>query len=263
MRRALFSTFLVVTMVHLAAIVQAGGHPRARESAIIVSAAISLTDALQEIAQAYRAAGGGPVRFNFAASNVLARQIANGAPVDLFISADQAQMDYAQKAGAIDASTRRDLLGNRLVIVTPPGRSAHLSHPRSLLDARIRRIAIGDPAAVPVGKYARAYLERAGIWTGLQAKLLPLANARAALGAAESGGADAAIVYESDAAASRGVEVAFTFARGDGPSIVYPSAIVARSRNRPSAERFLGFMRGDEATTIFRRFKFDLPALGP
>jgi len=263
MGRALFSSFFVVAMVHLTAIVQAGGHRRAHESPITVSAAISLTDALQEIATAYRTAGGGPVRFNFAASNVLARQIANGAPADLFISADQAQMDYAQKAGAIDVSSRRNLLGNRLVIVTPGGRSATVSHPRSLLEARIRRIAIGDPAAVPVGTYARAFLERAGLWTALQPKLLPLANARAALGAAESGGADAAIVYESDAAASRGVEIAFTFARGDGPPIVYPAAIVARSRNRPSAERFLGFLRGNVATSIFLRLKFDIATLGP
>lgn len=264
MRRALFSTLLIVLAIHLAALLQAAARDRpADQSGIIVSAAISLTDALDEIEKVYRAAGGGRVQFNFAASNVLARQIANGAPVDLFISADQAQMDYAQKAGAIDVSTRRDLLGNRLVIVTPRGRSAHVSHPRSLLDARIRRIAIGDPAAVPVGTYARAYLERAGLWAPLRPKLLPLANARAALGAAESGGADAAIVYESDAAASRGVEIAFTFARGDGPPIVYPAALVARSRNRPSAERFLGFLRGNEATSIFLRFKFDVSTLEP
>jgi len=233
------------------------------DTGIIVSAAISLSGALEEIAKVYRAAGGAAVRFNFAASNVLARQIVSGAPADVFISADAAQMDYAQKAGAIDVHTRRDLLGNRLVIVTPRGRSADVSGPRSLLDDRIRRIAIGDPAAVPAGAYARAYLERAGIWGALQPKLLPVANVRAALAAAESGGADAAIVYETDAFASRGVDAAFTFARGDGPPIVYPVAIVARSKNRPLAESFVTFLRGNEASGIFVRFKFIVPALEP
>jgi molybdate transport system substrate-binding protein len=251
---------LTVGTAHLAVFVQADSRCRAadkeRASGIVVSAAISLSDALQEIDEAYRATGGGPVRFNFAASNVLARQIVNGAPVDVFISADQAQMDYAQRRGAIDGSTRRDLLANRLVIVTPRGRSAHVSNPQSLLENRIRRIAIGDPAAVPVGTYARAYLERAGIWEALQPKLLPLANARAVLGAAESGGADAAIVYQSDAHASRTTETVFTFAERDGPPIDYPIAIVARSRNRLMAERFVAFLRGNEAREIFGRFSF-------
>ena len=264
MRRPLSYTPFAVGMVVLAVFVQAEVRQKeAAQSAIIVSAAISLTDALQAIEKAYQAAGGGPVRFNFAASNVLARQIANGAPADVFISADQTQMDYAQKAGAIDSHTRRNLLTNRLVIVTPPGRSAQIPNPRSLLDARVRRVAIGDPAAVPAGVYARAYLERAGLWEALQPKLVPLANVRAALAAAESGGVDAAIVYESDAAASRVTELAFTFARDAGPAIDYPVAIVTRSRNRPSAERFLTFLSGKEATSIFLRFKFGVPVSAP
>ena len=260
MLRPLSFTLSTAGMVVLAGLVQAGGRPhQTDQSAITVSAAISLTDALQAVEQAYRSAGGGSVRFNFAASNVLARQIANGAPADVFISADQAQMDYAQKAGAIDAGTRRDLLTNRLVIVTPRGGSAQVSNARSLLNDRIRRVAIGDPAAVPVGVYARAYLERAGIWGALQPKLLPLANARAVLAAAESGGVDAAIVYESDVHASRGTDIAFTFA--DGPPITYPIAIVARSRKRVMAEKFVAFLHGSEAREIFGRFSFGVVVL--
>lgn len=229
------------------------------EEAIVVSAAISLTDALGEVAKAYAAAGGGEVRFNFAASNVLARQIVNGAPADVFISADHAQMDYAQTAGAIDPSTRIPLLSNRLVIVTPRGRSSSVSSARSLLDPGIARIAIGDPAAVPAGAYARAYLERAGIWQAVQPKLLSLANVRSALAAAESGGADAAIVYASDAAGSRRVDLAFTFGPNDGPAIIYPAAIVARSKNRRAAEQFLTFLQGTAARQIFGRFAFEMP----
>ncbi len=264
MRRPLLFTLLTAGIVLVTVLVQAGGGPLQNDKApIIVSAAISLTDALQAIDGAYRAAGGGPVRFNLAASNVLARQIVNGAPADVFISADQAQMDYAQNAGAIVVQSRRDLLSNRLVIVTPSGRSALVSGPRSLLDARVRRIAIGDPAAVPAGAYARAYLQRAGLWESLQPKLLPLANVRAALAAAESGGADAAIVYESDAAASRATEIAFTFARADGPAIIYPVAIVASSKNRAAAEKFLDYLKGHEARGIFLRFKFGSPDSAP
>jgi len=226
---------------------------------IVVSAAISLTDALQEIQKAYTAAGGSPVRFNFAASNVLARQIANGAPVDLFISADEVQMDYAQRAGAIDQTTRRHLLGNRLAVVTPRGGAETFTSAHDLLTPRVRRIAIGDPAAVPAGAYAKAYLERAGVWGALRTKLVPLASVRAALGAAESGSVDAAIVYESDAAASGKVQLAYVFPESGGPPIRYPAAITAHTKHRAAAETFLAFLRGPDARAIFLRFRF-IPA---
>ena len=231
----------------------------ARPAPVLVSAAISLTDALREIEPAYAAAGGGPVHFNFAASNVLARQIANGAPADLFISADLTQMDYAERAGAIDAATRRPLLGNRLAVVTPTGRGG-ITAPRDLAAPTVRRIAIGDPAAVPAGRYARDYLERAGLWAAVQPRLLPLANVRAALAAAESGGADAAIVYESDAIASRRVRTAFVVPAADGPAIVYPAAVVARTRRRAEALRLLEFLASPPARAIFARHGFTTPA---
>jgi molybdate transport system substrate-binding protein len=230
--------------------------PPADDAPLLVSAAISLSDALHEIERAYVEDGGGPVRFNFAGSNVLARQIVNGAPADLFISADAAQMDYAERAGAIDATTRRPVVGNRLAIVVPSNASAVMAGPRDLLAPRIKRIAIGDPAAVPAGRYAKAYLESAGLWGSLQPKLLPLANVRAALTAAESGGADAAIVYESDTTTSKSVALAFLVPEDAAPPIAYPAAIVARSRNRQAAERFLEYLRNPRAQAIFVRFKF-------
>ena len=228
---------------------------------LLVSAAISLSDALLEIAKAYAASGGGEVRFNFAASNVLARQIANGAPADIFISADLVQMQYAEQAGAIEPGSSRHLLSNALAVVTPLGR-APLSSAGALAGPSVRRIAIGDPAAVPVGFYARQYLERQGLWRQLQPKLLSLSSARAALAAVENGGADAAIVYESDAAASKKVSLAFVVPAGDGPRIIYPMAIVARSRNKTAAARFAAFLQGPEAAAIFRRYKFSGPS-GP
>ena len=236
----------------LAALLLAGLVVQGRDAPVLVSAAISLTDALSEVAAAYRSSGGSEVRFNFAGSNVLARQIANGAPADLFISADGAQMALAASRGAVDDPV--PLLRNRLAVVTPAGQGNTVPDARAL--TRLRRIAIGDPGAVPAGVYARQYLERRGLWSTLEPRLLPLANVRAALNAVESGGADAGIVYESDAAASRTVDLAFVVDSADAPQIVYPAAVVSRSRNKEGAARFLRFLQGPEAAAIFRRYRF-------
>jgi molybdate transport system substrate-binding protein len=219
-----------------------------------VSAAISLTDALQEVEKAYANAGGGPVRFNFGGSNVLARQIVNGAPADVFISADEAQMNYADERGAIDRASRVELLSNRLAVVPPRGSGRTIKAVNEL--AELKRIAVADPAAVPAGVYARQFLEETGVWDRIQSRLVPLGNVRAALTAAESGAADAAIVYESDAAASSRVEVSFVVTGPAAPRIVYPAALVAASKNREAAATFLAFLRGPEARTIFRKYKF-------
>jgi molybdate transport system substrate-binding protein len=180
----------------------------------------------------------------------------NGAPADVFISADTVQMDYAQRAGAIDPSTRRDVVANRLAVIVPRDARVPIQGPRDLASPAVRRIAIGDPAAVPAGQYARQYLERAGLWATLQSKLLPLANVRAALAAAQSGGVDAAIVYESDAAGSDDVALAYLVPDAEAPRIVYPAAIVARSANRADAERFLTYLQSARAREILERYRF-------
>lgn len=219
---------------------------------VLVSAAISLTDALIEVERAFRSGGGDPVRFNFAGSNVLARQIINGAPADLFISADGAQMNLVEGGGAVERPIA--LLGNRLAVVTPRGQGGRVPDLATL--ASLRRIAVADPSAVPAGVYARAYLQRAGVWEAVEPRLLPLANVRAALNAVEAGGVDAGIVYESDAAASRNVDLAFIPDGPAAPRIVYPAAVVRRARNRDGALRFLEYLRSPEAAEIFRRYKF-------
>ena len=222
---------------------------------LTVSAAVSLTDSLEAVAKAYSAAGGGPVRFNFAGSNVLARQLANGAPADVFISADEAQMDLAAGAGAIDTATRVDLLGNRLAVITRAERRPPADI-RGLLSPDIRRVALADPSAVPAGVYARQYLQAMNLWDAMAARVVPVANVRAALIAVENGSADAAIVYETDAALSRTAITALVVSGPGAPRIVYPAAIVASSRQRDAARRFLTFLRGPEAAAIFRRYKF-------
>lgn len=223
---------------------------------LVVSAAISLTDALVEIEKAYTAGGGGPVRFNFGGSNALARQIANGAPADIFISADLVQMHYVERAGAIKTGGFSYLLSNRLAVIVPPGRALGGTTAQALALPAVQRIAIGDPAAVPAGFYARKFLQHEGQWEALQPKLLPLANVRAALAAVENGAADAAIVYESDAASSSKVSVAFVVPHQMTGPIIYPAAVLDRSRNKASAQHFMTFLQGETARAIFTRFRF-------
>jgi molybdate transport system substrate-binding protein len=231
------------------------GPGRGDDRPLTVCAAVSLTESLEAIVEIYRAGGGGPVRFNFAGSNTLARQLANGAPADLFISADEAQMDVAAAAGAVDRTTRVDLVGNRLAVIVRPGRD-DLRDVRGLLRPDVRRVAIGDPAAVPAGVYARQYLRAIGVWEAVQSRLVPVGNVRAAVAAVENGSVDAGIVYETDAAiASRAIS-AFVVSGEGAPRIVYPAAIVSVSRNRDAASRFLQFLQGSKAAEVFRRLHF-------
>jgi molybdate transport system substrate-binding protein len=221
---------------------------------VLVSAAVSLTEVLQQVAKAYEAAAGERVVLNFGASNTLARQIGSGARVDVFISADEAQMDVV--ASDIVPGTRVDLLSNQLAIVVPDDRAATVRSARDLTAAGIRRIAIGDPAAVPAGVYARSYLEGAGLWSVLQPKLVPAGSVRLALAAVENGAADAAIVYRTDIATARRVRAAFVVPLADGPRIVYPAAAIRTGANQAGARRLLAFLRSAESAVAFRRAGF-------
>jgi molybdate transport system substrate-binding protein len=228
---------------------------------LTVSAAISLSNVFEEAAQAYAKEGGGLLRFNFGASNALARQILSGAPADLFISADEAQMDLVDKGGALLAGSRVNLVGNQLAVVARPDLSELVRAQFARAPAEIRRLAIGDPAAVPAGVYARRYLEQHGLWKAYEPRLVPTANVRAALAAVETSSADAAIVYATDVAVAKNAVVAFLVPPDQGPRIVYPAAITAASSNRAEAQRFLAFLQGPAASTIFARHGF-LPLSG-
>ena len=231
---------------------------QASPSPLTVSAAVSLTEALEEVAAAYRATGGAPVAFNFAGSNVLARQIVNGAPVDVFISADEAQMDAVARAGLIADGSRADVAGNMLVLVAD-ARTAI----RTLADLGnddVRRIAIGDPAAVPAGVYARRYLESIGLWSRLEPKLVPTTNVRAALTSVQNGSVAAAFVYATDAKSAPDLKVVATIAGARAPRIVYPACIVRTTRQPAAATAFLVFLRSPAAAAILARHGFVPPA---
>ena len=245
------TTLLALVLAGLAA---GQGVPPAQ--AITVSAAVSLTDALSAIAKEYASAGRGSVRFNFGASNILARQIVMGAPVDLFVSADEAQMDVVAREGLLQEGSRVDLLGNQLAVVVPSDRPRTFASIAEIAGPAFRRIAIGDPAAVPAGVYARQYLEKEGLWPSVQPRVVPTGSVRAALAAVESGAADAAIVYRTDARVALRATVAWVVPTDRGPRIVYPAAVVRASQQAAEATRFRDYLRGPDAARIFERFGF-------
>jgi molybdate transport system substrate-binding protein len=226
-----------------------------RAATVMVFAAASLTESLQEIAAAYEKQSGDKIVFNFAASGTLARQIEEGAPADIFISADEAKADALEKKGLLVKETRKSLLGNSLVIVTPPVSTA-IQSPADLTNAAVKRVALGDTKIVPAGTYAKVYLEKSGLWAGLEPKVVPCENVRAVLAAVESGNVDAGVVYKTDAAISKKVKVAFEVPAADGPKISYPAALVANAPQPDAAKKFLECLTGSEADAVFARHGF-------
>lgn len=228
---------------------------------ITVFAAASLTDVLRAVEAEWRAGGGRPVRFSFAASSALARQIEQGAPADLFASADEEWMDYVQERGLLLPGTRVSALGNSLVLVapadraTPPlalGRGTDLL---ALLGAN-GRLATGDPSNVPVGRYARAALEWMGQWNAVSPRIARADNVRTALLLVERGEAPLGIVYATDAAASRGVRVLGTFPENSHPPVRYSFALTHRGAASEAARAFLRFSTGPETAAVYARFGF-------
>ncbi len=247
-------------LLFAAALLLGAAAPDARsEEPVTVFAAASLTLALGEIAEAYRAQGGGALRPVHAASSALAKQILHGAPADLYISANPQWMDHLEARAAIEPGSRVALLGNRLVLVAPKRRPLDLAiEPGFALAESLgeRRLAMGDPAHVPAGIYAEAALRHLGVWPELAAKAAFTAHVRAALALVEGGGAGAAIVYASDAQASRRVQLVGSFPPDSHPPIRYPMALVA-GRDGAGARDLAAYLRGAEAAAIFARHGFE------
>jgi molybdate transport system substrate-binding protein len=239
----------------------AQGHKGRPARGLTVFAAASLTDALTDIGHLWEARGG-KVVFSFAASSTLARQIEAGAPADVFASADEKWMDDAAKAGTILGQTRADLLGNSLVLVEPAVAAHPVSLAKGLNLAPVLgpsgRLAVGDPAHVPAGIYARQALISLGAWDGVQAHLAPAADVRAALRLVAIGEAPAGIVYATDAKGVVGVRVVGAFPAGSHDPITYPFAAV-KGGDVPQAEAFLAFLRTEPAQDVFRHYGFTIP----
>jgi len=233
---------------------------------VTVFAAASLTDAMKDIAALWRQGGHGTLRQSFGGSSTLARQIEQGAPANLFASADEKWMDYLVGQGLIAAGTRRDLLGNDLVLVVPADRPVQVRIGPGLdllaLLGPGGRLATGDPAHVPVGLYAQQALRRLGLWDQVAPRLARSEDVRAALLLVERGEAPAGIVYATDAAVSRGVAIAGRFPADSHDPITYPFALT-RAGDTPEARGLLAFLAGPQAGEAFRRRGFTVLEAAP
>lgn len=232
---------------------------RAQDDAgLTVFAAASLKEALDDAAAAYRKQTGVPVRVSYAASSALARQIEQGAPADVFFSADLEWMDYLQQRNRLDVATRRSLLGNRLVLIAPRASKAQvdLKRPATLLAALgDGRLAVGQTRTVPAGKYAKASLESLSLWNGVRPRLAESESVRAALMLVARGETPLGIVYASDAKAEPGVRVVATFPEDSHPPIVYPVAAL-RGARAAQATRFVQWLASPAADALFTKRGF-------
>lgn len=224
-----------------------------------VGAAVSLTEALETAIGLYEHQSGEQVTLTFAASGVVAGQIERGAPVDLFVSADTRQMDRLADRGLVDRASIVPLVGNQLVVVMAPGRSLPAPGAAGLLDPSIRRLALGDPALVPAGAYARLWLERAGVWQAIAGKVVPAGSVRAALAAVDAGNADAAVVYRTDLRGMDRVGAVHVVSGDEAPAIVYPAAVVAASPHGERARALLAWLNGAAAREVFDAVGFTRP----
>lgn len=232
----------------------------ADKPAITVFAAASLTNALQQLGDAFTQETAIPVRFSFAASSALARQIENGAPADVFFSADLEWMDYLQSRNLLQPQTRRDILGNRLVLIAPVDSRIKLKiAPHFALGAAIGKghLATGDPEGVPAGRYAREALTTLGVWAEVADRLVRADSVRSALAFVDRGEAQLGIVYETDALVDKGVRVVDVFPDNSHLPIIYPIALTRAAK--PDAARFVAYIQGPAGAATFKSYGFSPP----
>jgi molybdate transport system substrate-binding protein len=230
---------------------------------ITVSAATSLTQAFRDIGARFEAARPGvTVRLNFAASGVLLQQIAHGAPADLLASADPQTLDRGIAQQWLDAASRRDFAANTLVVVTPAGSPVALARAADLAAPAVRRIALGKPATVPAGRYARQVLEREALWPRVEPRLVFADNVRQVLDYVARGEVEAGFVFRTDALLMPD-RVQIRFAATGHEPVTYPLAVVAGSRQAALARDFAAFVLGPEAQAILARHGFAQPAVRP
>ncbi|MBI4523210.1 MAG: molybdate ABC transporter substrate-binding protein [Deltaproteobacteria bacterium] len=227
-----------------------------RTEEILVSAAASLTDVLSDIGKIFGSTTGNQTSFNFAGSSELARQIEEGAPADVFFSADLDKMDRLEQKGLIETGARKNVLSNQLAVIVPADSKVKIENPRDLLRPEVRRIALAEPSIVPVGIYTKKYMSAEGLWGGISGKIVPVLNARATLASVEAGNVEAGFVYKTDAAMSKKVRVAHYVPLDRGPKIIYPVAVIKRSKKKETAKDFLKFLSGPNAKSFFVKYGF-------
>jgi molybdate transport system substrate-binding protein len=245
---------VLVTLALLAALA-----PCARaQDTILVFAAASLKDALDAANAAWVQQGRPKVTPSYAASSALAKQIENGAPAQVFISADLDWMDYVEKKGLTQPATRRNLLGNRLVLVAPAGSKVQAvitpGFPLAQLLGPSGRLALGDPQHVPIGKYAKAALEKLGVWDSVSGRIAAAESVRASLAFVARDEAPLGIVYETDARSEPKVRIVATFGEGLHPPVIYPAALLKDAKG--AAVDYLKFLSAPQARALFQKYGF-------
>ncbi len=233
--------------------------PAAAAQQLTVSAAASLTEAFKEIGARFEASKTGvTVRFNFGASGVLIQQIEQGAPVDVFASADQETMNSGVERKLVDADTRRDFAANTVVLIVPAQDGPPVRALADLSGAAVKRIAIGKPASVPVGRYTKQALDAAGLWAALESKFVQGDSVRQVLDYVARGEAEAGFVYRTDAALMAGKVKVVQTVEGHVP-VRYPVAVISESKNKAVARDFAAFLVAPQAQDILARFGFGKP----
>lgn len=234
--------------------------PAARADTVIFAAA-STTDAVNSASEAFAKLGKGRITASFAASSTLAKQIENGAPAAIFLSADEQWMDYLDQRKLIAPDSRVDLLGNNLVLIAPADSAVQVTiGPNFPLAGLLGdgRLSVGDPAHVPAGIYAQAALVKLGVWDAVKDRLAAADSVRSALAFVERGETPLGIVYGTDAAISRKVKIVATFPADSHPPILYPAALVA-GHETSEARAFLDFLESPDGRAIFARYGFTSP----
>lgn len=231
------------------------------DTTVTVFAAASLTDALQEIAKAYQAQGGSQIRYSFAASSGLAKQLEAGAPANIFVSADNKWVDYTEQKGLTLKETRTTPIGNALVLIAPADTAKPVTIDEKLdLDALLGpngRIATGLTDSVPVGVYAKTALTALGLWEKAAPRIVGAESVRAALALVERGEAPYGIVYSTDAAIAKNVKVVGTFPASSHPPVVYPFELV-KGQDTPAAKAFFAFLTGPQGKAICQKYGFTI-----
>jgi molybdate transport system substrate-binding protein len=260
-RRVVVASLLFLFVTGTAGSFALGAAPQ-QPSSLTVSAAISLKDALDDLGpifqvQQHRKNGGSgtAVTYNYGGSGTLARQIEQGAPVDVFLSAAEKQMDELAAQGLIVADTRRDLVGNALVLIAPV-QSTALHSFQDLSNAAVKTIALGEASTVPAGVYARQTLEHLGLFAALEKKVVYAKDVRAVLTYVATGNADAGLVYQTDANTSQEIRVIAVAPADSHDPILYPAAVLRDAKDKAAARAFLEFLQGPDARAVFQKYGF-------
>jgi len=255
--RKVIAALLAVVFVVSAGVVSAAD----TDKPLVVFAAASLTDAINEVGAAFTRETGIPIKSSYAASSALAKQIEAGAPADLFMAADEDWMDYLDKKYLVVKSTRHDLLGNKLVLIAPADSTAKVkitTGPALVKSIGGARVATGDPDSVPVGKYAKAALTQMGAWEAFEPKLVRAENVRAALAYVARGEAPFGIVYLTDALIEKKVKTLDTFPAATHAPILYPVALTSRAKENANAQQFEKYLSSKSAAETFKKYGFTL-----